>query len=85
MTAAIESLEWIMNDRRAFETEARCDGRMHFKVVDGRIQVKCSHLACTRGNSVVFHYFSPEGILLETLRVQDPQIKLRSNERTTKR
>lgn len=85
MTAAIESLELLMDNNGAFETEARCDGRMHFKVIDGRIQVKCTHLACTRGNSVVFHYFSPEGILLETLRVQDPQMKLRSTERTTKK
>ena len=82
MTIAIESLGLHMSEPSE-AVEARCDGRMHFKVVDGRIQVKCTHLACTRGNSVVFHYFSPEGILIETLRVQDPSMKLRSNERKT--
>ena len=78
--ALIESIPMPADD-----IEARCDGRMHFKVVDGRIQVKCSHLACTRGNSVVYHYFSPEGVLLETLRVQDPGAKLRFNERKPRR
>lgn len=75
MTAAV--MERLGMHGNPFDVEARCDGRMHFKVVDGRIEVKCSHLACTRGNSVVYHYFSPEGILLETLRVQDPDHKLR--------
>lgn len=56
------------------EGEIRCPSRIVGKVVDGRLEVKCSAKHCGAGNGViVFHYFDLlSGELLETQTFREP-------------
>jgi hypothetical protein len=53
--------------------ELRCPGRIHGKLNDGILEVKCHSNACgARSGTVVLHYFDIDtGELIETKRFQD--------------
>lgn len=53
--------------------EMRCPNTLHGIVKDGRIEVKCHHIRCTKGTWTVFHYYDPlTGALMDTKVLQDP-------------
>lgn len=56
------------------EGEIRCPSRIHGKVVEGRLEVKCPSKHCGAGGGVlVFHYFDLlTGDLLETRTFREP-------------
>ncbi|ACC42301.1 hypothetical protein MMAR_3889 [Mycobacterium marinum M] len=55
--------------------DIRCPGgALHFRVVDGLLEIRCNNKTCTEGDSVVVyhHYSLPELELVRTVRLQDP-------------
>jgi len=50
--------------------EVRCQGGLHFKVVDGdTIEIKCKH--CSDRDSVVLHRISMHDFSVQTLRLKE--------------
>lgn len=58
------------------EGDIRCPSRIVGKVVDGRLEVKCSSKHCGAGKGVVvFHYFDLlTGELLSTRTFREPEM-----------
>lgn len=65
--------------------EIRCPSRLHGRIVNGQLEVKCASKKCgAQSGVVVLHYFNLlTGELTETKKYSDPAAKMRRGRNAT--